>query len=515
MAEPDTALLQVDGLCKRYGGVTAVDNLTMSLQPGESLGVIGPNGAGKSTCIGLISGALRPSEGTVTIDGRDVTTMGAAARTRLGVGRTHQIPRPFGGMTTLENLMLAGRHSEGHESARSTRQRCQDILARTGLAADADVMGGKLPLLKRKRLELARALALQPRILLLDEIGAGLVEHEVDDLIELIQQVRTEVEGVILIEHVMDVITACCERTVVLDFGELIAQGPTREVLADPKVAAVYLGTASTTHAGDSKPASDSEHGPMPDPVPVEILRDQEPLLEVVGAEVSYGGVRALRGVDLNLWPGEVVALLGSNGAGKTTLANAISGVVPLQAGRIAYTGGDLAGQRPDQITAAGIAHCMEGRRIFSTLTVEENLILAADTLAKAEAAQRLNEVYELFPILAERRHQPGTAMSGGQQQMLAIGRALMTGPKLVIFDEISLGLAPVAVDTLYDSLQALRHTGVAMLLVEQNLERGLSLADRAYVLAHGNVALSGTPHDVRNHPTLASLYVGDSGVDE
>jgi branched-chain amino acid transport system ATP-binding protein len=488
-AEP---VLAVAGLTRRFGGVTAVDGLTVSVAAGESLGVIGPNGAGKTTLIGLVSGALKPSAGTVHIAGVDVTNLAPPARTKLGAGRTHQIPRPFGRMTVLENLVLAGRHARGpREAVGATRRRCAEILDRTGLSDVAGQAAAGLPLLRRKRLELARALALRPRLLLLDEIGAGLVEHEVAELIALVRQLRSEVDAIVLVEHVLDVITACCERTIVLDFGRLVADGPTRKVLADPDVAAVYLGTASTTGPSEVD-------GSRPARPPA------EPLLSVRGAEVSFGGVRALRGVDLDVGAGEVVALLGANGAGKTTLARAISGVVPLRAGTVTVGGSTCTGLRPDRVTALGVAHCMEGRRIFATLTVEENLLLAGPP-------SRLSTVYDIFPVLAERRRHSGTAMSGGQQQMLAIGRALMAGPRLVIFDEISLGLAPIAVAALYAALRRIRDGGVAMLVVEQNLERGLALADRAYVLSHGRVALSGPAAEVAADPSLAALYVGET----
>jgi branched-chain amino acid transport system ATP-binding protein len=488
------AVLEVAGLTRRFGGVTAVDGLSVSVAAGESLGVIGPNGAGKTTLIGLVSGALRPSAGSVHIGGVDVTHLAPPARTKLGAGRTHQIPRPFGRMTVLDNLVLAGRHARGpREAIRATRARCADILDRTGLSDVAGQPAAGLPLLRRKRLELARALALRPRLLLLDEIGAGLIEHETAELIALIRQLRSEVDAIVLVEHVLDVITACCERTIVLDFGRLVADGPTREVLANPDVAAVYLGTASSTTQS---------------PVDVRDRPAPTPLLEVRGARVSFGGVRALRGVDLDVGAGEVVALLGANGAGKTTLARAVSGVVPLESGTVTIGGTPCAGLRPEKRTALGLAHCMEGRRIFSTLTVEENLLLAGPP-------SRLSTVYDIFPVLAERRKHPGTAMSGGQQQMLAIGRALMADPRLVIFDEISLGLAPIAVEALYAALRRIRDSGVAMLVVEQNLERGLSLADRAYVLAHGRVALSGPAAEVAANPSLAALYVGEAATGE
>ena len=487
--------LRVSGLARRFGGVPAIDGLDLEVRSGEALGIIGPNGAGKSTLVGLIRGALPPSGGRVELYGHDVTRLTSDARTRLGVGRTHQIPRPFARMTVRENVALAARHAHRAPAAAALRDYCDGVLRRTGLADVADTVAGSLPLLRRKRLELARALALQPRLLLLDEIGAGLVERETRELIELVRSLRAEVDAIVLIEHVMEVITACCERTAVLAGGRLLKQGDTREVLRDPEVVAVYLGTH-----GDVAPAGTARAGAAPGAAPLLSLRD---------VAVSFGGVRALRGVNLQIHPGEVLTLLGANGAGKTTLARAISGVVPLAGGSIEFDGRPLAGLRPDQITRLGIGHCMEGRRIFAGLSVEENLQLALPGAGRAVQAARLQQIYALFPALRERRDLPGTAMSGGQQQMLAIARALMSAPRLLLFDEISLGLAPIAVGQLYEILARVRASGVAMLVVEQNIERGLQLADRACVLAHGEIRLQGSPAEIRGHPELRTLYVG------
>ncbi len=498
----DAPALRVRALSRHFGGVAAVDGVDLEVRSGEALGVIGPNGAGKSTFINLISGSLAPSSGRIELFGEDVTACSTDARTRRGIGRTHQIPRPFARMSVWENLALAARHARVRHDMRSVRASCRSILERTGLADVAARPAGALPLLRRKRLELARALALRPRLLLLDEIGAGLIDSETRALIELIQSIRAEVEAVVLIEHVMDVITACCERTAVLASGRLLVAGATREVLASPEVAAVYLGT------------TDAGSGAGADPVPRQgapaAAADSPPLLEVSAATVNYGGVRALRGVDLTLRAGEAVALLGANGAGKTTLARAISGAVPLAAGAIRFDGVALGGLAPERITALGIGHCMEGRRIFASLSVEENLLLAVPPAAAGEAAARLEAGYDMFPQLRAHRHQPGTALSGGQQQMLAIGRAMMSRPKLVILDEVSLGLAPIAVGQLYVSLARIRATGVAMLIVEQNIHRGLQLADRACVLAHGSVRLAGTPQEIRGSRELRELYVGE-----
>jgi ABC-type branched-subunit amino acid transport system ATPase component len=497
--------LRVQNLSRHFGGVAAIDTVSLELKSGETLGVIGPNGAGKSTFINLISGALLPSSGSIDIYGTTVTTLSADARTRLGVGRTHQIPRPFARMTVRENLALAARHARQAPTAQGLRNYCARILERTGLADVADVNAGALPLLRRKRLELARALALQPRLLLLDEIGAGLIAAETQALIALIQALRTEVDAIVLIEHVMDVITACCPRTAVLASGKLLTIGATAEVLRDPQVASVYLGSTAAT-AARAVTVSAAAQAAAATPPP-------QPLLELRDVAVNYGGVRALRGVSLQIGPGEALALLGANGAGKTTLARAISGVVPLASGSIHFAGQALAGLPPEAITACGIGHCMEGRRIFASLSVEENLLLAFPGKTAEQQRARLEYIYELFPALRERRHKPGTAMSGGQQQMLAIARALMNQPQLLLFDEISLGLAPIAVEQLYGTLEKIRAAGVAMLVVEQNIERGLQLADRACVLVHGEVRLTGRPDAIRNAPELRALYVGGSAA--
>jgi branched-chain amino acid transport system ATP-binding protein len=552
-----TALLEVSGLTRRFGGVTAVDGLDLSVCSGETLGVIGPNGAGKSTLVGLLAGALRPDGGRIVLAGRDVTRLRAPARARLGIGRTHQVPRPFRRMTVLENLLLGQVYGARAKGMAAARREGMAILERTGLADVADEPAGSLPLVRLKRLELARALALRPRLLLLDEIGAGLIESELPELIELIRSLRAEVESVLVIEHVVEVIQACADRVAVLDWGRRLVEGTPAEVLRDPEVAAVYLGTTAAggggaAGLGPGRAAPAAEVAPRPvepglpraepprptePPWPAESAgragppaaaprplepaaprarpaarrpRPAEPLLRVEGVAVRYGAVRALQGVSFEVRRGEIVTLLGANGAGKTTAARAISGMVPLAAGEVRYAGERIDGRRPDRIAGLGIAHCLEGRHIFADLTVRENLELGGRNAPdRAELRHRLSAVHELFPVLAERGGHSGALLSGGQQQMLAIGRALMAAPELVIFDEISLGLAPVVVDRLYQALAEVNRRGVAMLVIEQNLQRGLALADRAYVLEKGRVALHGPPATIRTDPHLLALYVG------
>ena len=492
----DGVLLRARGIGKTFGGVRAVVEVDLEVRSGEVLGVIGPNGAGKSTLIGLLSGAHSSDGGSVELFGQAADDLGAQQRARLGVGRTHQIPRPFRQITVLENLLVAQMHGARRSRSEAVGE-ARRLLALCDLDDDANTQAGDLTLLRLKRLEVARALALGPRILLLDEVGAGLVESEVRELIALINRLRSEVEAILVVEHVLDVIRSCCDRLVVLDGGRKLTEGAPADVLADAQVAAVYLGTSGGERIAHARRAPD---------------RSGATLLDVAGVSASYGAFRALHDVSLAVAEGEVLALLGTNGAGKTTTARVISGMLAPSAGEVRFGGRVVSGRPGHEVVRAGVAHCMEGRRILSDLTVEENLLLGGRAApSKTERARRLDEVYELFGALRDKRSDSGGSLSGGQQQMLAIGRALMAAPRLVLFDEISLGLAPIMVDRLYEALAEINERGVAMVIIEQNVERGLALADRVAVLEKGRVGLTGTPAQLRTDPRLTALYVGEA----
>jgi branched-chain amino acid transport system ATP-binding protein len=237
-----TPLLSLRGVNKSFGALTVADNIDLDLTAGEALGVIGPNGAGKSTLFNLIGGALTVSSGTIALDGKDITSLSAARRCRLGIARSFQIPHPFVGMTVYENLFVASCFgNSGHADAKAE---CRRILDATGLIAKADVAAGQLTLLERKRLELARALASGPRLLLLDEIAGGLTEAECHALVDTIRGIRRDGVSIIWIEHVVHALTAVVERLVVIDFGRIVASGDPAVVMRDPLVREIYMGIA-------------------------------------------------------------------------------------------------------------------------------------------------------------------------------------------------------------------------------------------------------------------------------
>jgi branched-chain amino acid transport system ATP-binding protein len=234
------------------------------------------------------------------------------------------------------------------------------------------------------------------------------------------------------------------------------------------------------------------------------------PLLEVSAVRARYGAIEALKGVSLTVGEGEVVTLIGSNGAGKSTTLRSIAGLTPAFAGRITYDGEDITGVPADEIVTRGIALSPEGRRCFARMTVRENLDLGAYRRRDAPAvASDMERVFALFPRLKERVSQKAGTMSGGEQQMLAIGRALMASPRLLLLDEPSLGIAPVLVDRIYETIGEIHRSGVAILLVEQNASRALDAAGRGYVLETGRVVLADDTAALRNDPRVQEAYLG------
>ena len=234
-------------------------------------------------------------------------------------------------------------------------------------------------------------------------------------------------------------------------------------------------------------------------------------MLEVSAIDVRYGAIKALHGVSFRVEEGEIVTLIGANGAGKTTCLQAISGLLRLSAGSITFLGKPLGGRAPEDIVRAGIAHSPEGRRVFAGMSVQDNLEIGATPWRRGRDSidADMDRVYALFPRLAERRNQLAWSMSGGEQQMLAVGRALMARPKLLLLDEPSLGLAPLIVEQLFEKIVSINKLGVTILLVEQNASMALSVASRGYLLENGKVVLADTTQQLSDHPMVRQAYLG------
>jgi branched-chain amino acid transport system ATP-binding protein len=472
-------MLEVSQLTKRFGGLVAVKNLSFSIKPGEILGLIGPNGSGKSTAMRTVMGVERPTSGSIKLEGVEIGGLPAHQVARRGVGLVFQHSRPLNRQTVLENIkvaLLPDRLTMMFASA-EVDAKAREIAISVGLAAVLDRKPPTLPFADLRRLELAKAIARHPKLVLIDEPFAGLTVSEVSAFSELIAAFRAEGRAVLLVDHNVKGVSALVDRVVAMYLGEWIAEGSAAEVMRNETVRRVYLGGALTRAV--RSPAT---------------VVHAEPLLKVENLVVRYGKALAVQEVSLHVNEGEFVSLVGLNGAGKTTLFNAVSGLLPYS-GNVRWGGQVLAGLTAAQIARGGIVQCPETRELFGDMSVRENLELGGHGLSDAERAERLEWLFDLFQILRERERQIARTLSGGEQQMLAIARALMMKPRLLILDEPTLGLAPVILETLSNALHKLRETTrLTVLLGEQNVTFALPHADRLYVIDHGRIAWEGPP---------------------
>jgi branched-chain amino acid transport system ATP-binding protein len=474
-----SALLEVDGLTKRFGGLVAVKDIGFSIKGGEILGLIGPNGSGKSTVMKCIMGIEKPNAGTVKLEGINVAGWPTHRIARQGVGIVFQHSRPLQRQTILEHIKLALLPDNllmlftDHNVTR----RAEEIAARVGLAKVMHRLPRTLPFADLRRLELAKAIARNPKVVLIDEPFAGLTKAEVDDFSNLIGSFRAEGHAVLLVDHNVKSVAALVDRALAMYLGEYVADGTAEEVMRNETVRAVYLGGKIETAA---RPEREGKGRP--------------PLLDVRNVGVLYGKAQALEDVSIHVGEGEFVSVVGLNGAGKTTLFNAISGLVP-SSGTVTWKGQALAGMTAAKIARIGIVQCPESRELFGDMSVRENLDLGGQHLPPAEMQRQLEWLFDLFPILHSRQGQVARTLSGGEQQMLAIARALMMKPKLLILDEPTLGLAPVILEQLSKALEKLRQTtDITVLLGEQNVTFALPHADRVYVLEHAHIVWEGDP---------------------
>jgi branched-chain amino acid transport system ATP-binding protein len=472
-------LLEVSGLTKRFGGLVAVKDMHLTIAPGEILGLIGPNGSGKSTVMKLIMGIEKPNTGSVKIDGVEVAGWPSHKIARQGVGIVFQHSRPLHRQTVLENIKLALLPDSLVRlfAAAHIEERAREIAERVHLGHVINRLPGTLPFADLRRLELARAIARNPKVVLVDEPFAGLTAPEVADFSKLIASFREDGHAVLLVDHNVKGVAALVDRVLAMYLGEFITQGSAEEVMRNETVRQVYLGGAIQHAARRGQEAAGATD-----------------LLTVENVSVFYGKAQALDEVSLHVGKREFVSVVGLNGAGKTTLFNAISGLVP-SAGVVTFDGQDLYGQTGGQIARAGVVQCPESRELFGDMSVRENLDLGGHHLPRDEADKQLNWLLDLFPILKSRAGQAARTLSGGEQQMLTIARALMMKPKLLILDEPTLGLAPVILEQLSKALETLRQTtDITVLLGEQNVTFALPHADRVYVLEHGRFVWEGPP---------------------
>ncbi len=471
--------LAVSGLTKRFGGLVAVKDIGFDIRGGEILGLIGPNGSGKSTVMKLIMGIERPNAGSVKLDGDEIAGWPSHRIARAGIGIVFQHSRPLHRQTVLENIKLALLPDSllRLAVAPGVDERARAIAQRVGLGAVMHRHPNTLPFADLRRMEMAKAIARDPKVVLVDEPFAGLTGAEMHAFSDLIRGFREEGRAVLLVDHNVKSVAALVDRVLAMYLGEHVADGSADEVMRNETVRRVYLGGKI-----ESMERRDAAANDTPD------------LLQVEDLSVFYGKAQALEKVNLHVREGEFVSIVGLNGAGKTTLFNAISGLVPYN-GAVKVGGKSLAGVTAGSIARGGVVQCPETRELFGDMSVRENLDLGGQHLPASDRARQLAWLFELFPILNSRQGQAARTLSGGEQQMLAIARALMMQPKLLILDEPTLGLAPVILEQLSKAMDRLRKTTpITVLLGEQNVTFALPHADRVYVLEHARIVWEGEP---------------------
>jgi branched-chain amino acid transport system ATP-binding protein len=456
-----TALLEVQGLTKRFGGLVAVNDISFSI------------------VMKCIMGIEKPNAGSVKLDGTEVAGWPTHRIARHGVGIVFQHARPLHRQTILEHIQLALLPDNLFmlTTDRRITRRAEEIAERVGLEKVIHRLPRTLPFADLRRLELAKAIARNPKVVLVDEPFAGLTAGEVADFSELIGSFRAEGHAVLLVDHNVKGVAALVDRALAMYLGEYVAEGSADEVMNNETVRRVYLGGKIETAARPDRQG-----------------KARARLLDVSGLGVLYGKATALDDVSIHVGEGEFVSVVGLNGAGKTTLFNAISGLVP-HSGTVSWRGQTLAGKTPGAIARGGIVQCPESRELFGDMSIRENLDLGGQHLTVQEAGKQLEWLFGLFPILQARQGQAARTLSGGEQQMLAIARALMMKPKLLILDEPTLGLAPVILEQLSKALETLRQTtDITVLLGEQNVTFALPHADRVYVIEHSKIVWEGDP---------------------
>jgi branched-chain amino acid transport system ATP-binding protein len=516
-----SALIEVDGISKAFGGVDALSTCHLEVPEGSISGLIGPNGSGKTTLFNVITGYERASAGEVRFAGKAITNTSPDRVFKLGIGRTFQLTRIFARLTVLENMLVATQRSEGWlrsvlrlAGSASERGRALELLEFVGIARLASEPAGNLSFGQRKLLELASLLVADPAVLLLDEPAGGVNPTLINHLAARIRELNAAGKTFLVVEHNMEFVMALCHQVTVLSQGRTLISGTPDVVRADPGVLDAYLGDEGTGDSDDppagASATGDSPRVEMPSAGPPPAV--QAPLLSIDGVVAGYGGGDILRDVSFDVPEGGITCIVGPNGAGKSTLLATVTGLLRPRLGEIRFRGELLTGLSPGQIVGQGISMVPQAHSLFPQMTVQENVEMGAFTIRdRGLVAKRLASVQELFPIVKERAKEKAGSLSGGQQRLVEFARCMMLNPDLIILDEPSMGLDPQTRGVVFETVTLMNDQGRTILLVEQNARAGLRLSTRGVVLENGTVRLSGSGREVLEHPEIAALYLGGS----
>ena len=476
-------ILEVNGVSKHFQGIRAVIDASLTIRAGEIHALIGPNGAGKTTLFNLVSGMFAPDKGTVRLVNREIQGLTPNQICNLGLVRSFQITNLFRGLSIYENLRLSlqAQHPmrfnvwRDIDSYTDIHAETAELIWYLGLNGVEQIEGGELSYGGQRLVDLGIALGCKPQVLLLDEPLAGLAAVERERVSKLVTNVAANIP-VLIVEHDVDRVLGLSHRVTVMNQGEVLLTGTPEEIRTDRRVQEIYTGTG-TPEVVHSRRVEETEV-------------QSKQVLRFEGVNAFYGKSHILNDATLDVREGEIVALVGRNGAGKSTLLKTVTGLLPPASGTIEYEGRNIAGLPAPDIARLGMGYVPQGRQLFAGMTVAENLALGR--LARATDGSNgvvwsQDQIFEYFPRLNERMNVAADYLSGGEQQMLAVARALSGNVKLLLVDEPFEGLAPNIVRELFKVFDQLRGRA-SILIVEHNLDLVLALADRVFALERGAV---------------------------
>ena len=487
-------ILAVSGIAKHFGGIRAVESADFTVKDRTLHALIGPNGAGKTTAFNVISGLYVPDAGSVKLANREIAGLTPEAITAAGVGRSFQITNLFPGLTVEENIRLAvqARHarrfdpwSPSHRIA-DVNEQTATLIRYLGLAGIERAEAASLSYGGQRLLDMGLALATAPRILLLDEPLAGLAAAERERIGAIVKRLSADLP-VLLVEHDIDRVFRLADHVTVMNNGRVLVDGTVEDARSSPRVQEVYIGSGAAEIAAK----------------PRESAALRERLLAVEAIDTFYGKSHILSGVSFDVHQHEIVALLGRNGAGKSTLLKSLSGIAPAASGSIRLADRELRGLPSPQIARLGVGYVPQGRGLFAGMSVAENLELGRLKRRTGVGVRwELDRIFEFFPRIRERLDTPADYLSGGEQQMVAVARALAGDVRVLLLDEPFEGLAPTVIEQLFESFDRLRHE-VAIIIVDHHLDLALALSDRTVALERGQVTWTGESHLLRENLDL------------
>jgi branched-chain amino acid transport system ATP-binding protein len=487
--QSDGALLEARGVVKHFGGIKAVQGLDIAVRDRTLHALIGPNGAGKTTAFNLLSGMYVPDEGTITLAGRSIAGMAPEKICRAGIGRSFQITNLFPALSVEENIRLAvqARHPARFNLFRQAHaiedinRETTELMRYLGVAGIERAEAGSLSYGGQRLLDMGLALATRPRMLLLDEPLAGLAAAERERIGNIIKRLSADVP-VLLVEHDIDRVFKLADHVTVMNEGRVLLDGTVEDARSSPKVQEVYIGSGAAHVAAK----------------PRETAARPEPILTLDDVHTYYGKSHILNGVSFTVHQNEIVALLGRNGAGKSTLLKSLVGIAPAARGSVRLAGEELVGRPPAEVARLGIGYVPQGRGLFAGMTVAENLELGRLKRRTGNGIHwDLERIFDYFPRIRERLDTPADYLSGGEQQMVAVARALSGDVRVLLLDEPFEGLAPAVVEQLFESFDRLRRE-VAIIIVDHHLDLALALSDQTVALERGEVIHAGPSKALR-----------------